>query len=250
MPRTTPPLAVSPPERLILETVAASDQIPANVRKRARVVLMAGEGAKNCTIGLDVGMHRSRVLFWRRRFADSGIRGLWDTEGVLPQERIPEAVEQAIVFDCLYRPRLSGDLFREMIWDPSINWNVRNLARRHRVSPATVQRVWKKYGIRMVRPHQSDHGVDLQTLKISQDPLFGVTVYELAGLFFENVGPVLAICSRERAFAELRLSNMSKQARTEMVSDLIARLRILERRNVGRETPASKVHRVRKDAPR
>ena len=137
-----------------------------------------------------------------------------------------------------------------MMWDPSIDWNVRNSARRHRVSPATVQRVWKKYGIRMVRPHQSDHGVDLQTLKISQDPLFGVTVYELAGLFFENVGPVLAICSRERAFAELRLSNMSKQARTEMVSDLIARLRILERRNVGRETPASKVHRVRKDAPR
>src|ERR1039458_8112930 len=93
MPRTTPPLAVSPPERLILETVAASDQIPDNVRKRARVVLMAGNGADNCTIGLDVGMHRSRVYFWRRRFADSGIRGLWDEAGVMPQDRIPEAVE-------------------------------------------------------------------------------------------------------------------------------------------------------------
>ena len=74
-------------------------------------------------------MHRSRVHFWRRRFSASGIRGLWDTEGVLPQERIPEAVEQAIVFDCLHRLRMSGDLFEEMMWDPSINWNVRNLAR-------------------------------------------------------------------------------------------------------------------------
>ena len=104
MPRITPPLAVSPPERLILETVAASEQLPASVRKRARVVLLAGDGADNCTIGLDVGMHRSRVHFWRRRFSASGIRGLWDAEGALPRERIPEAVEQAIVFDCLYRP--------------------------------------------------------------------------------------------------------------------------------------------------
>ena len=129
MPRMTPPLAVSLPERLILETVAASDQIPANVRKRARVVIMAGEGAKNCTIGLELGMHRSRVLFWRRRFSASGIRGLWDTEGVLPQDRIPEAVEQAIVSDCLYRPRMSGEFSDPMQWDPSLNWNVRNLAR-------------------------------------------------------------------------------------------------------------------------
>jgi len=140
MPRTTPPLAVSPPERLILDTVAASDQLPANVRKRARVVLLAGDGADNCTIGLDVGMHRSRVHFWRRRFSASGIRGLWDTEGVLPQERIPEAVEQAIVFDCLHRLRMSGEFSDPMHWDPSINWNVRNLARRHGVSQATVQK--------------------------------------------------------------------------------------------------------------
>ena len=46
MPRMTPPLAVSPPERLILETAAVSEQLPANVRKRARAVLMAGGGCR------------------------------------------------------------------------------------------------------------------------------------------------------------------------------------------------------------
>jgi hypothetical protein len=81
--------------------------------------------------------------------------------------------------------------------------------------------------------------VDLQTLKISQDPLFGVTVYELAGLFFENVGPVLAFCSRERPFAELTLSDMSKEARIEIVRGLVARFRVLETRSFGRWTPAS-----------
>jgi len=232
MPRTAPPLAVSPAERLILETVAASEQIPVSVRKRARVVLMAGDGAGNCTIGLDVGMHRSRVLFWRRRFPEFGIRGLWDREGVLPRERIPQEVEQAIIFDCLYRPRLSGDLFNEMIWDPSINWSVRNLARRHGVSQATVQRVWKKHGIKMVRRHRSDRGVDLEELKISLDPLFGATVYEVAGLFYETLDPVLALCSREQPFSELTLSGMSREARQETVDCLAVAIRNLEERNM------------------
>jgi hypothetical protein len=228
----TPPLAVSLPERLILETVAASDQIPANVRKRARVVIMAGEGAKNCTIGLELGMHRSRVLFWRRRFSASGIRGLWDTEGVLPQDRIPEAVEQAIVSDCLYRPRMSGVFARERILGGSLTWNVRSLARRHGVSQATVQRVWKKYGIKMVRYYRMDRGVDLQKLKISQDPLFAVTIYEIAGLFYETFGPVLVLCSRERPFSELALSPISREARQEIAEELAMLIRNLEERNI------------------
>ncbi len=232
MPRMAPPLAVSPAERLILETVAASEQIPVSVRKRARVVLMAGDGAKNCTIGLDVGLHRSRVLFWRRRFPEFGIRGLWDREGVPPQDRIPAAVEQAIVSDCMYRPRMSGEFVRERMADRSLNWNVRNLAKRHGVSQATVQRVWKKHGIKMVRYHHLDRGVDLETLKICLDPLFGVTVYEIAGLFYETLGPVLAFCSRERPFSELTLSGMSEEARRETVDSFAVAIRNLEEQNM------------------
>ncbi len=97
MPRLAAPLAVSPPERLILEAAVASDQIPDNVKKRARVVLMAADGAKNCTIGLDVGMHRSRVIFWRARFRNDGIRGLWDRPGSNPRDPIPQKVEEAII---------------------------------------------------------------------------------------------------------------------------------------------------------
>jgi hypothetical protein len=231
MPRITPPLAVSPPERLILETVAASEQLPASVRKRARVVLLAGDGADNCTIGLDVGMHRSRVHFWRRRFSASGIRGLWDAEGVLPREPIPEEVEREIVSDCLYRPRMSGVFARERIMGGSLTWNVRSLALRYGVSQATVQRVWKKYGIKMVRYYRLDRGVDLRRLKISQDPLFGVTVYEIAGLFYETLGPVLALCSREQPFSELALSGMSEEARREAVDSLAVAIRNLEERN-------------------
>jgi transposase-like protein len=230
MPRSAPPLAVSPAERIIVEAVAASEEIPENVKKRARVVLLAADGAANCTIAREVSLARPRVLYWRQRFAKQGIRGLWDLEGVRPQDRISEAAEQAIVFDCLYRPRLSGDVcVEQMLVDSSLNWNVRNLARRHGVSPATVQRIWKKHGIRMQRYGKVDRGVDLEELKISQDPLFGITVYAIAGLFYETI-PVLAFCSQERPFSELALSSISTEARLEIVDDLVARFRNLDQR--------------------
>ena len=102
-----PPLAVSPAERTILETIRDRIDLPAKVRVRARIVLLAGEGKANQEIGEAVNIVRTRVLRWRRRFEEQGIRGLWDVESIPPRQRIPEAVEQAIVFDCLYRFRLS-----------------------------------------------------------------------------------------------------------------------------------------------
>ena len=239
MPRSASPLVVSPAEQIILEAVVASEEIPESVRKRARVVLLAADGAANCTIAREVSLARPRVVFWRQRFGEQGIRGLWDLEGVRPQDRIPEAAELGIVIDCLYRPRMSGAVCKEqMLVDPSINWNVKNLARRHRVSPASVQRVWKKHGIRMLRHRKADRGVDLGQLKISQDPLFGITVYEIAGLYYQTSSPVLALCSREPVFSELKLWTGSGMARQEIAADLAARLRGLQQRSFGRPEPA------------
>jgi len=211
---------------MILEAVVAQQEIPKRIRKRARIILLAADGAANCTISRQLKIGRPRILHWRQRYEDQGVRGLWDIEGTAPQERIPEAVEQAIVLDCLYRNRLG--LWLE--WDKSLNWNVRNLARRHGVSRSTVQRIWKKYGIRMQRSRHLDQGVDVQRLKISQDPLFGITVYEIAGLYYEHANPVLALCSRERPFSELKLSDISLKERLSIADDLLSRFRKLEAR--------------------
>src|SRR4051812_44870119 len=153
-----PPLEVSPSERAILETIVARTDLPLRVRVRARIVLLAAEGKANHEIGQELCMVRARVLRWRQRFAQQGIRGLWDVESIPPQERIPEAVEKAIVFDCLYRDRTS-------VWidnDTSLGWTARGMSLRHGVSPASVQRVWKKHGILMRRYRKQDLGVDLR----------------------------------------------------------------------------------------
>ena len=75
---------------------------------------MAGEGVANYRIGQEVDLSRPQVLLWRRRFQEEGIRGLWDAPGTLPADPIDDAVEQAIVNDCLYASRLSGDIWPKM----------------------------------------------------------------------------------------------------------------------------------------
>jgi len=218
-----PLLPLSSAEQVILEAVAASAsaEIPDRVRTRAGIVLRAAEGVSNNLIAQDLSISRANVLHWRGRFLAQGIRGLWDVERVPPRERIPEAVEQAVVFDCLYRPRLSM-----LIEDPILRWTVRNLALRHGISRASVGRICQKHGIEMA----GLNGINLAKLKISPDPLFAVTVYQIGGLLYETVGPVLSFCSSARPFSELSFSSLTAAGRDLLIDRLVGEFRKLEKR--------------------
>lgn len=211
-------------EQAILEAAAASDDIPDCVRKRVRIILRAAEGAPNNRIAQDLSITRASVVRWRGRFLAQGIRGLWNLERVPPRERIPEAVEQAIVFDCLYRPRL----LMLPPWDdePGIRWNVRNLAVHYRISRASVGRILKKHGIQMAR----QIGIHLEKLKLSPDPLFVVTVCQIGGLLYATLGPALAFCCSARPFSELGFSSLSAAGRNKLADGLVSEFHKLEKR--------------------
>jgi len=218
-----PHLPLSSSEHVILEAVAASDEIPAPVRQRAGIILSAAEGVPNNRIADDLSITRAKVLQWRKRFLDQGIRGLWDTERVPPRERIPEAVEQAVVDDCLYRSRIGL-----WLWDgiPGLRWTARSLAKRHGISRASVGRIMQKHGIQMARLN----GIKLAKLKISTDPLFAVTVCRIGGLLYETLGPVLSFCSSARPFSELSFSNLPAAGRKQLVELLVEEFGKLEKR--------------------
>jgi hypothetical protein len=216
-------LPLSPSEQAVLEVVAVSTEIPARVCKRAGIILSAAEGVSNTCIAHDLSTTRAYVLHWRSRFLAQGIRGLWNLERVPPQERIPEAVERAVVFDCLYRSRINL-----LPWDgdPSLRWTVHNLALRHRISQASVGRIWKKHGIQMA----GINGINLEKLKISQDPLFALTVCRVGGLLYETVGPALSFCSSARPFSELSFSSLPAAGRNHLIDRLLREFRKLEKK--------------------
>ncbi|MGH9104527.1 MAG: IS630 family transposase [Acidimicrobiales bacterium] len=67
-------------DRDMLESWIRSGTIEARLAKRARIVLMAADGATNRDIADVVGLHYNQVGLWRKRYSELGLAGLADEE--------------------------------------------------------------------------------------------------------------------------------------------------------------------------
>jgi transposase len=175
---------VSAAEHTILEALAVSPDLPM-IQTRALVVLRAGEGLEDEQIAAEFAMRRKDVLHWRKRFESHGIRGLWDSPGPGTKKRVSPEKESAVLWDVLYAV---------------LHWDAQLLAQQHGLSRSAVNRIFAKHGI--VRGERGR--IDMEHLKVFADPLFGVTVSGIAGLYYGTSG-VLALATTSRAFSELHL---------------------------------------------
>ena len=73
-----PPLVLRPGDRGELERRVRCATAEVRAAERARLVLMAAQGASNVEIGAAIGMHYNQVAVWRRRYAEVGLAGLED----------------------------------------------------------------------------------------------------------------------------------------------------------------------------
>ena len=55
-----------------------STSIRAGLATRTRIVLLAADGTPNVEIAELVGVSRPTVNLWRNRYAESGVKGLYD----------------------------------------------------------------------------------------------------------------------------------------------------------------------------
>ena len=186
-------LTVSAPERTILDALVISPDLPA-IQARAQVVLLAAEGREDDSIAAELSMRRQDVIRWRKRFEAQGIRGLWDPLGSGPKKRVSPEQERALLWEVLYDG--IGRL-----------WSTTLLAKKHGLSRAAVNRIFAKHGI--VRGQR--RRIDLAHLKVFADPLFGVTVSGIAGLYYGTSG-VLALATTSRAFSDLPVLAMNSSA--------------------------------------
>jgi len=179
-------LKLSPPERMILESLGVAPDLP-QIQGRAQVILRAAEGRSDEQVAAELHMRRKDVLHWRKRFATHGIRGLWDESGPGPQQRVTPEKKKAVVWDTLYGP-------------PYLRWSARLLAKKHGLQRHSVYRIWKEHGIQ-----HAPHGlIDINEFRVFADPLFGVTVSSMEGIFGGSSG-VLALQSMARPFSALTL---------------------------------------------
>ena len=136
--------------------------------QRARIVLLAAEGASNAEIGRRVGVSRPTVLSWRGRYVQSGIVGLGDLDR---SGRPPVIDDLAVVVATLAAPPESLGV---------THWSARLLGTHLGISFASVARIWREHDL---KPWKRE------TFKFSTDPELDAKVRDVVGLYLNPRAP-------------------------------------------------------------
>ena len=154
-------LDLSGAERAELQGWSRRRRTAQGLALRARIVLRAAEGLSNTAIADELGVAKHTVGKWRERFAVHRLEGLRDE----PRSGAPRTVTDERVAELLVRTleTTPGD---------ATHWSTRAMAAACGLSPATVQRVWRAFGL---KPHRAG------TSAFSSDPAFVDKVRDVVG---------------------------------------------------------------------
>ncbi len=146
---------------------------------RSRIVLRCASGMSNTQVAEELRVTNATVGKWRSRYVARGLAGLLDE----PRSGAPRAISddqvEAIVVKTLESsPR------------DATHWSSRSLAATSGLSHASVQRIWRAFGL---QPHRTD------TFKLSTDPQLIEKVRDIVGLYLNPPERALVLCVDEKS---------------------------------------------------
>jgi len=160
-----PALILRQGDRERLADLARLPSVPSGLAKRARMVLLAGDGVPNAQIARTVGVSRPTVIGWRDRYQQGGIAALADE----PRPGRPAEIDEIeVVVTTL------ADDGRPPERLGITHWSARFLAAELDISFASVARIWRKWRI---QPHR------IETFKFSTDPELEPKIRDVVGLY-------------------------------------------------------------------
>jgi transposase len=157
------PLALSDDERRTLESWSRRRSTAQGLALRARIVLACAGGGSNTAVAARLGVNRGTVVRWRARFLAARLDGLHDE----PRPGVPRTITDAQVEEVIIRTL-------EEVPEGSTHWSKRELARRVGISPTSVHRIWRSFGLQPWRT---------EDFKISPDPLLIDKIRDVVGLY-------------------------------------------------------------------
>jgi transposase len=147
--------------------------------RRARIILAAADGMGNTEIALRYGFGESTAVKWRTRFLKQRMDGLLDEPRVGAPRTVADAqVEEVVTKTLEETPR--GET----------HWSRRSMARAVGLSPDTIGRIWRAFGL---QPHR------IETFKLSPDPQFIAKVRDIVGLYMSPPANALVLCVDEKS---------------------------------------------------
>jgi transposase len=157
------PLVLTGDERRTLENWVRRRSTAQGLALRARIVLACAQGGSNVAVAARLGVSRTTVRKWRTRFLRDRLDGLPGE----PRPGVPRTITDAQVEEVVVRTL-------EEVPDGATHWSKRELAARVGISPTSVHRIWRAFGLQPWRT---------ETFKISPDPLLIDKIRDVAGLY-------------------------------------------------------------------
>jgi len=172
-------LVLSDEERAELTSLAARRSTAQALALRARIVLRCATGAENQQVAADLGVDKTTVGKWRRRFVEHRMDGLRDE----PRSGTPRTIDDARIEALIVRTL-------ESVPPDATHWSSRGMARACGLSVSSVQRIWRAFGL---QPHR------LETFKLSTDPDFVAKVRDVVGLYVSPPARAIVLCVDEKS---------------------------------------------------
>lgn len=160
--------------------MSVSRSLPAGDVFKARLVLMLAAGRSYSDIRGRLATSGPTISHWKKRFLESRIPGLIESQhpGRKPTVITPKL--QARVLEVTRRKPKDG----------STHWSVRKLARELHISKDAVHRIWRRAG---VKPHR------LERYMASNDPDFEAKAADIIGLYLNPPQHAAVFCVDEKS---------------------------------------------------
>jgi transposase len=179
MGRANTALTISEADRAQLDSMVRSRSMPHSLVRRARIVLLSGEGQSNREVARRCGVSAPAVSHWRRRYQERGLAGLHDElRPGRPRTHDDEQVAELIKLVVARKP------------DHAAQWSVRSAAEETGISKSTVGRYFALFGL---QPHRA------KSFKLSTDPFFVEKVRDIVGLYLNPPDKALVLCVDEKS---------------------------------------------------
>lgn len=172
-------IILSQQEEEQLTSLVRSLSLPYGLARRARVVLLAAEGATNREIAEKVGLSAQSVCKWRQRYLKDGLSGLHDELRAGRPRSIADEEVAALIRKTLNTKPEGGT-----------HWTIRSMAKETKISRPTVHRIWRAFGL---QPHRQRH------FKLSTDPFFVEKVRDIVGLYLNPPDKAMVLCVDEKS---------------------------------------------------
>lgn len=177
--RPKPCLEITPDERAVLERNVRRRKTAQQLALRSRIVLSCAEGSDNKTVAAMLRVTPHTVGKWRSRFVADRLDGLYDEQRPGAPRTLDDDKVEAIVVQTL-----------ESTPDNATHWSTREMARQIGLSPSTVSRIWRAFGL---KPHRSE------TFGLSKDPFLVEKVRDIVGLYLDPPDRAVVLCVDEKS---------------------------------------------------